>query len=740
MKKLADSTQKYDNSSISSVIKASWNHVGPSWPLRNVIAVNPLQGLEELPIEQAMIEAEALFQQQSLPQSMDAVNRETIKWLQAFFDEGQATIPMPLRAEGLYHSFIQLACFDSRLHGGDVRKRKWLLELKKSPEDTVTECLLKLSIPKESEELFLTLMLTTLPGWAAYAKYRLDWSQEKSTHSYPLTGTEYLAVRLIITCLLWEQASQLIVWHKNAKNEIMKKSVRLNNIILDENHYRLALLKKLSTPLLRDPSIPDAQLVFCIDVRSEPLRRAIEAQGNYETFGFAGFFGIPIHIKSNVTQESYSSCPVLLKPKHTIEESSCSSPEVTTKNHKGQFIINSFKYFYQSLKYNFITPFILVEALGLISGLWMAIRTLAPLFASKLQDYMMSFIRPSVFVTPSLTNISISEQCVYAENFLKMIGLTENFSPLVILCGHGSSTQNNAYATALDCGACGGRHGGSNARVLASILNSEEVRKYLCVKKIFIPENTWFLAGEHNTTTDDIELYLANIPNASTIQKIEQLKHDLTVACRANSDWRANKLGFRGNANESKLYTKLCSISWSQTRPEWGLAQNASFIIGPRKILKGVDLEGRAFLHSYDYRQDPDGASLTTILTAPMVVAQWINSQYMFSTLDNVAYGSGSKVTQNITGKIGVMQGNASDLMHGLPLQSVYMNDKQAYHKAQRLLTVVYAPCDFIDKIISKNEVLQKLFGNGWVMLLSINQSDTQKCYMLQRNLTWEPA
>ena len=134
-------------------------------------------------------------------------------------------------------------------------------------------------------------------------------------------------------------------------------------------------------------------------------------------------------------------------------------------------------------------------------------------------------------------------------------------------------------------------------------------------------------------------------------------------------------------------------------------------------MTKNIDLEGRAFLHLYDYRQDPDGTILTLILTAPMVVAQWINSQYLFSTLDNVADGSGSKVTKNITGKIGVMQGNASDLMSGLPLQSVYSSDKEAYHETVRLMTIVYAPSSFIDKIIAKQSVLQKLFRNGWVLL-----------------------
>jgi uncharacterized protein YbcC (UPF0753/DUF2309 family) len=185
--------------------------------------------------------------------------------------------------------------------------------------------------------------------------------------------------------------------------------------------------------------------------------------------------------------------------------------------------------------------------------------------------------------------------------------------------------------------------------------------------------------------------------------------------------------------------TKRRSSDWAEVRPEWGLARNAAFIVGPRELTKSVNLEGRCFLHSYDWKTDPAGKFLTTILTAPMVVAQWINSQYLFSTLDNVAYGAGSKVTQNVTGKLGVMQGNASDLMHGLPLQSVYAADGEPYHEPLRLLTVVYAPRSMLDAIIHAQDVLKKLFGNGWVTLACLDPSDNQ-AYLLKRDLKWASA
>ena len=306
-----------------------------------------------------------------------------------------------------------------------------------------------------------------------------------------------------------------------------------------------------------------------------------------------------------------------------------------------------------------------------------------------------------------------------------MMGLTHHFAPVVVFCGHGSTTNNNAYATALDCGACGGRHGASNARILASILNKAEVKAQLAKNGVMIPEATRFIAAEHNTTTDEVALY-GDVP--------EKIKTDLEKARTTNSKVRLVQMQVSdGDAHK----TWLRSQDWAQVRPEWGLARNAAFIVAPRDITKEINLEGRCFLHSYDYTQDPEGSSLTVILTAPMVVAEWINTQYFFSTVDNVAYGGGSKITKNITGKIGIMQGNASDLMTGLPLQSVYSSDTQAYHEPQRLMCVVYAPRMMIDSIVQAQPVLQKLFGNGWVQLACI-EPDSRKTYFLGRDLKWQ--
>lgn len=317
-----------------------------------------------------------------------------------------------------------------------------------------------------------------------------------------------------------------------------------------------------------------------------------------------------------------------------------------------------------------------------------------------------------------------------------MMGLTKNFAPLVVFCGHGSETQNNAYATALDCGACGGHHGAPNAKILAAMLNDKKIRRAIAEKGIVIPDETHFIAAQHNTTTDEVALYQTS-SSENYAKQIKTLQSDLQKAREKNSLWRSGEMGKKLDSKKAAGHTAIRAQDWAQVRPEWGLARNAAFIVGPRGLTKELNLEGRSFLHSYDYTVDEDGSSLTVILTAPMVVAQWINSQYFFSTYDNVAYGGGSKISKNITGKIGIMQGNASDLMHGLPLQSVNITDGKAYHKPLRLMTIVYAPRIMIDRIIAEQDILQKLFGNGWVTLAAI-EPETGEKFILGRDLKWQ--
>ncbi len=700
-----------------NALENSWAKMSPFWPLKNLIAVNPLQGFEDLPFEKALAEGHTFFQQQELPAAIKAINRQTIKWCQAFFDEGQATISMPGREKGLYNAWRTLALHDAQLHNNDADNLKLLRELPNTAAEACTQLLAKLKVKPAKQELFLTLMLTTLPGWAAHIKYRTHWAPKNEHTHTPVTGADYMALRLAITCLLWPMANELTSWFE-ALPESNVQSM-LEAVRHAEEEFHTPLLKALADTTPSAPTQrPKAQMVFCIDVRSEPFRRALEQQGHYETLGFAGFFGLALQLVNQQTGESYASCPVLLSPSHSVD--------VCT--HQGNEAQNAGSSFYKALKYSFVSPFALVETIGSWTGLWAAMRTFFPNMATKLKTWLSN---TSAQHAPDvdLKNIPVEDQCKMAEGALRLMGLTQNFAPIVVFCGHGSTTQNNGYATALDCGACGGRHGGANAQVLADMLNTPEVRAYLKTVGIDIPADTHFMGGQHNTTTDEVTLYDQHVTDSHQ-NKVATLKQALEYARTENNEARLKDME---NDRQQPLTR---SHDWAQVRPEWGLARNGAFIVGPRGLTKTHNLHGRCFLHSYDWEKDTDGAHLTVILTAPMVVAQWINTQYLFSTLDNVAYGGGSKVTKNIVGKHGIMQGNASDLMHGLALQSVNQTDETPFHKPARLMTVVYAPKERIKQIVDMQPVLQKLLGNGWVQLACIDPTD-QKAYRLTTALDW---
>lgn len=713
---------------VSALINNAAKRIAPVWPLETFIACNPLQGFEEKHFEEALTTGG--FRQKKAPHnsSLEKVNLQMIKWCGSFFDLGQSAIEMPHRDKGFYFGFSKLAYFDKKLHHNKKDYIQWLSNLPKNAEEAIILCLEKLGVSKEKEEEFITQTFLYLPGWAGLVKWKTAWDNSTAKDKQPITLTDFLAVRLVITCLLWPEAA------KESQRTEDSSSVQkvLNELKNNEKNYQQTLIRTVlpaANALETKSERANAQLVFCIDVRSEPIRRAIEKLGNYETLGFAGFFGLPIRVKEFATGKLKDCCPVLLKPRFYIDEKPSVKKARSIKHLQQEKVIKtSFRTMYQELKYNFVTPFALVETLGAWCGVKMLFKSLAPTFANQSSASLKRFMNPEVQTEPLFElnednweqGISLSEQIDYAETVLRLMGLTSGFAKLIIFCGHGSSTENNPYASALDCGACGGNHGGTNAKLLAAMLNKPEVRRALEEKGIHIPLDTLFYAALHNTTTDSIDIYNLKKPKVIYPHLLTQLRADLEKAKVCTNLERGKKL----NSIHAEKDIQRRSQDWSETRPEWGLARNAAFIVAPRSLTKNIDLDGRCFLHSYDWTQDPEGSLLETILTAPMVVAQWINSQYLFSTLDNVAYGSGSKITHNITGKLGVMQGNGSDLMHGLPLQSVMSSDTCSYHQPQRLVTLILAPKKLVSNIIERQTILKKLFFNEWVHLILIDAND----------------
>lgn len=709
---------------IGELVKEASTLIGPVWPLKNWIACNPLLGLQHKEFWSAIEEARAqLTHLTSFSRiNEEKVNLHFIKWIQAFLDEGQATWKMPDRHLGFYRCWRLLVAYDRTLIQTDQNK-KTFASFPQDPEDAIEWGMDLLGIQKDDRVPYLAGQLAQLPGWAGYVKWQTQW--QSGPLRYPIDLVQFLSVRIAIGCLLEGE-------RRSERKGSYEDSWTKEEIESYEKAYRSELVEKLTSEAKKESfsfrkENPLGQLVFCIDVRSESFRRQIEAQGNWETFGLAGFFGIPVSLTKSGSSEKYPSCPALLKAAHDVLEISSHS----TFSKWMSKIKTIFNGFYKSLKYQFGSAFALAEAVGPWSGIWMTLKSLTPQTACSLQD--LGKKKGSHHFCCLDESIALKEQIKYAKSALEMIGLTQDFAPLVIFCGHGAMTQNNPHASTLNCGACGGNPGGPNARLIASILNSSKVRSELKKSGIQIPEETLFLGAEHDTTTDDVTLFYQESDSVKHSDLIQKLKEDLKRAQKANISIRMPLLGSLKGVKEALRK----SVDWSETHPEWGLAKNAAFIVGPRTLTENLDLKSRCFLHSYDSRSDCDGTYLETILTAPMVVAEWINTQYFFSVFNPVAFGSGSKITHNVVGKIGVMQGNASDLMHGLPLQSIYSNDSQPYHIPMRLLTVVLAPKTKIDAIVKKHATLQDLFFNGWVKLVAIDPTDL-KAYQLQGQGIWK--
>ena len=518
-----------------------------------------------------------------------------------------------------------------------------------------------------------------------------------------------------------------------------------------EESFRADTLKKISGHRGTIPAVesrPHAQLVFCIDVRSESFRRHIENQGPYETFGFAGFFGISLSHQAFDSDQRAFLCPVLLTPNHAVTETPRSGEEPALEKYaSGTRWHQLGHHFFHDLKHHPIGSMMAIDVLGLFFSLGLLGKTLLQKtfhgITSSINCWFSHNVPTQISVSaPSdpcnlkigevnaegipeglVHGFSLEERATFIENGLRAMGLTQNYARLVCLCGHGSETDNNPYYGALDCGACGGAPGDANARVFAAMANDPEVRCILKQNELPIPDDTWFLPGKHNTTTDRVEFYdLEELPDAHR-EDLQKLNDDLDAAGSNQALERCRRIpGAPEEISPEQAFAHVVerSCDWANPRPEWGLAGNGAFLIGRRKLTKGLDLGGRVFLHSYDPLADPEGAILEKIMTAPLIVGEWINTGYYFSAVDPWAYGSGSKVLHNVVGGVGMMLGSHSDLQMGFPLQTVNSGNIH-YHEPMRLLAIIEHTPDVISLIIQKHAILQQLLHNQWLNLVAID-------------------
>lgn len=690
------------------------------------------------------------------PSSIDQVkllNDQTIKWCAPYFDKGNSIWEMPHKAEGLYRAWRELARHDLSL---PPQMRMTIANLPRSAEEALEKYLVKTNLSNSSDKVaYLTRLLMLLPGWSSYVRRHHDEPDASSKNIM----VDFLAVRAVLDYELNRDFAEIarssgrqpivdqidldILEESNngqaAESElpVLQEALEINY----RNELIASIKRKLDTDKEKEQEIKavavrsanethrpepgtgsklgrrDAQLVFCIDVRSEGMRRHIEQTGNYQTIGFAGFFGFPISLECSGHSEARSLCPVLIKPQSVVRQAAPRDKDIPVLI--ADRLKSSFREILYTLRSNFLAKFYFAEA----AGIWLVpvifFKSFMPKYwrtISKLLGQTQKNFTLNIEVDPSA--ISLASRVNMARGALKAMGLREHFSPLVALCGHTASSTNNPYAYSLDCGACGGNGGAVNARTAAAVLNQADVRAELAGSDIIIPADTYFVAAEHNTTLDEIVFFNTEFLPGHHRKLLDTLKADIK---KAGERLRRERQGSLSRNNAPKpLDAVIRSVDWSQTRPEWGLARNAAFIAAGRHLTRDVDLQRRTFLHDYDPSKDPDCSILELIMTAPLIVAHWINMQYYLSTVDNSVFGSGSKTTQNIVGNLGVIQGASSDLKLGLPMESVASAEDNIYHEPMRLLVLIESNRRKLEEVMDRHENVLNLVKNSWIRLVAL--------------------
>ncbi|CCD90509.1 conserved hypothetical protein [Bradyrhizobium sp. ORS 375] len=673
-----------------------------------------------------------------------------------YFDEGQASWPSPVRKLKPYAAWRKLAAYDRNPEMmGLAGFRRAIAELPADPVQAIGLIVDRLGIPGRAVEDYLVRALFDLGGWSAYARY-IGWNAGLDGERDD-TLLELLAIRLAWGYALYQARADDVV--KAAWAEAMAEAAKLPadqrleetpelaiDLVLHEA-YEIACRSKLvaqlaghgaQAALTRLPARPPVQAAFCIDVRSEIFRRALEtAYPEAETIGFAGFFGFPIEYVPIGHSRGGAQCPVLLKPAFIVCEAVKDADDIEQAEVLGlRLLRRRAAKAWKSFKVSAVSSFSFVETAGL--GFAAKIATDSAGVTRPVPSPVIDGLDPEIAarVQPRLapgelggrmTGFTDPQRVAMAEAVLKAMSLTGPFARLVLLAGHGSTTVNNPHASGLDCGACGGHTGEANARVAAAVLNDWRVREGLRAKGIDVPADCWFIGALHDTTTDAVTLFDEDDVPATLAPDLARLKARLADAARLARLERSALLGIRDRSNVDEAVIAR-SRDWSQVRPEWGLAGNTAFIAAPRSFTRGLDLGGRAFLHSYEAARDDGHRTLELIMTAPMVVASWINLQYYGSTVNNSAFGSGNKVLHNIVGQLGVLEGNAGDLRVGLPWQSVH-DGSRFIHEPVRLNVFIAAPESAMDEVMQRHPGVRDLVVNGWVMLHSLSdQGAIRRC------------
>ena len=683
----------------------------------------------------------------------------------AYFDQGQADWG-PDHSGGLYPSWLRQSAHDfspAMLMGYSGFTQR-LAELPHDPIALIESALQALHIPPEAYEAYFTALLMSINGWASWCAYQ-RW-QARLAKNDDAQIVHLLAVRLAWEQLLHEGHPALGVAGKlrsawQSSHSVMRQA---ETALQQDWLWQAALERSYQAPLCQGlmtapasapadavPAVPAVQAVFCIDVRSEVYRRAFEAASPaVQTLGFAGFFAMFVEYRPLGSEMVRPQLPGLLAPGLCITDECDARGERSDRDGPGLGQVLAarrkknllWRQQWQAFRSGAGSTFSFVESCGLLYASKLLKQSFGTGSATTtveqtgLPPEALDQLRPRL---PSSGGPDLATRINSAATALGAMGLTTDYARLILMAGHGSTSANNPHAAGLDCGACGGQTGEVNARMLAQLLNEPAVRAGLHERGLQVPDSTQFIAGLHNTTTDDMQLFDTDLLPASHARDLATLKDWLEDAGQRARAERAASLGLGTLATQTgelRDAVKARTTDWAQVRPEWGLADCAAFIVAPRSRSRHLNLAGRSFLHDYQWQRDPGFGVLELIMTAPMVVTNWINLQYHASSVDNPRYGSGNKVLHNVVGgNVGVFEGNGGDLRIGLPMQSLH-DGENLRHTPLRLSVFIQAPQAPIDAIIAKHTTVRHLLDHEWLSVFRL--ADDEGVWRYRPGGQWE--
>ncbi|MFV8751906.1 putative inorganic carbon transporter subunit DabA [Nannocystaceae bacterium ST9] len=694
-----------------------------------------LERVDELPVPRAGTLLVSTVRPEMAIEVGEMVDAFLVRVLPAFLDLGSALWPMPGRERGLLEAVRWLARMPLGVPESWLGGLKARLGTDKSARALIVECLEKRGDPETGWPSILHEALFGLPGYAGMI-HRLEHVAGERPKGVDVKLLDYVAVRLVVEELalldvahrLFGRRATLATLAKSLESLEHQADPPMWSLELgafqdayEEEYIRsfiggIVMAQGVDRPKLGEVEF---QFVVCIDDRCESIRRHVEeCVGKSETFGSAGFFGVALKHRAPLDVDEAFSCPAPVTPTKRVTEQldpAGSAALVGARSRRRLFGASLGDDASRGPVRGLLASF---------ANILRAPRTLSQmlfpeLFVHPAHDFEGTKLLYDKAVEPE--GFTIDDQIGLVEGNLRNIGLIRGFARWVAIVGHGSMAVNNQFMSGYQCGACGGRRGGINARVFCAFANTKEVREGLAKRGIEIPASTIFVPGEHDTALDHIRWFQLDELDGERRAEFDGIRAQLAVALERNAKERSRRFAdvpLEEPVVDSVARVRSRCADYAETRPEYNHATNAACVIGRRSLTRGLFLDRRPFMISYDpTTDDPEAKTLEKLMAAPLPVCAGISHEYFFSTMDPLRFGCGTKLPHNVVGLLGVCTGSDGDLRPGLWAQTTEIHDPI------RLVTLIEAEPEAVAGVLDRLPAVKDKVANAWIHMFTCSPS-----------------